>query len=533
MGSSVCAAILLLISLACCCATDTPVKRGDSPVTVHEDEPTPPNEDEDKGKSLSADQQKKLGRVLLGSVIGSSMGFIGGETTMAISGGSPEPAQRLGHLWAGMIGGAMAALSMPDTKGANGVKDQYESTPYNERMQTAVRGMENGMVGGAIGGTLTGVGGSSSGEDGSSASSASSSSSSGDAGEDKAAEPNDPDTMAAISVKAPLLHNAVAGGLGGLAAGYFEPEIIVLAGKVGEAAEKAVRLAKAAKKAVVGAGGKLKDKFKKKDTRTPEEKTADRLAEEERAKLKSSPEEMAEHMKDNEVIVRLTQKRKTALTEYEGVKRVNPLHNKGQKTLGNYNGVYPPKGMLHDVHTKSAYDEAIAAVAEEIAPKNRLLQKTIENVLREPVSNPADKDIDCKSAKEPSDVKHARNKDTEESACSLYNLLFLSKPLDDDEFDEYFCLNHVRDGCGEVEPDEHDGPDLRDSLGDFAPAKNYMIHVAARINNEIPLKQRPGDPFKRILAPLHRQAEALKSCRDECMVESPPEDTECKCAGWQ
>lgn len=196
--------------------------------------------------------KKKMGEAALGGVIGAAMGSVSAASTMAASGAVPDGQDAVGHLWAGAIGGALAAYESEtlDKKPADSEKGsetedsdtaaatKVHHVAHSERVAAMKKAMSAGAMAGLIGGSIAQVFSGSSDEGGSSASSGASSSSSSKTDPDGGGVQaggglgQNPRSLAS-SGHMPIIHNAVAGALGGAAVGYMEPEILMLGGSFG------------------------------------------------------------------------------------------------------------------------------------------------------------------------------------------------------------------------------------------------------------------------------------------------------------
>lgn len=188
---------------------------------------------EEAPKGLLDDPQR-LGQVLIGGLLGLGMGTMTGSTTMGSSGEVPEAQDAVANMYAGIAGGLLSSYRMKKPEmPREGLKISKE-----ERITLAQAGFKDGMVAGGVAGAFGQVFSGSSDQGGSSVSSASSSS---------AVNQNTPNTpgdhaltgrssLAEVAGKMPIIHTALSGGAAGAMVGYFEPEIVLLGGAVGNAA---------------------------------------------------------------------------------------------------------------------------------------------------------------------------------------------------------------------------------------------------------------------------------------------------------
>lgn len=178
--------------------------------------------------------EKNFGQVLIGGFLGLFVGVTVGATTVSVSGGDMSTSTLLQHIASGFFGGFAVGSSATEKnllETAESLSEDFDRTSPIVNMCPSIRqkiarshlvtGGLSGMVGGSVVGLLTG----SSDDGGSSESSQSSSASS-------SGVPDGPDTgyehhptVRALG-NAAIVHNGIAGAIGGFVAGYFSPEIV-------------------------------------------------------------------------------------------------------------------------------------------------------------------------------------------------------------------------------------------------------------------------------------------------------------------
>lgn len=197
---------------------------------------------------------QKLGQAVLGFIFGAGIGEVFATSTIALSGGGADSQDRTSFLLAGGFGGAIVAFSSDARSYTPEKLKNAMKIPVSERMNNAKRGFGSGMITGIVGGAIAQVGSGSFDEGASSASSQSSASSSSLSDMEKLARDDD-GVGAAVDIKRLpssvamsgnmlILHVAIAGGIGGAAAAYFEPEILWFGGSVGGRAIDAAKIMK-------------------------------------------------------------------------------------------------------------------------------------------------------------------------------------------------------------------------------------------------------------------------------------------------